>query len=181
MLARALHPILLGLFGAVIIHIAILLLLPVYSERDVWSHLADRADLYAPVRLGGSTPSSGLPGFDNPFFEATACRINLSEGAAHITASGRLPFWSMSIYDRDGLNVYSLNDRSSDGERIDVTVVTSAQMLEIRKALPADFQQSIFAQTDITEGIVVTRVFVPDESWRGKAATFLGSVNCEPL
>ena len=49
---RLLHAILLGLLGAGIVHIVVLLLVPEFSERDAWSRLAMASDLY---KMTGST------------------------------------------------------------------------------------------------------------------------------
>ncbi|MDS1134601.1 DUF1254 domain-containing protein [Nitratireductor indicus] len=175
---RALHILLLGLFGAVIVHIAILFLLPIYSERDVWSALADKADLYTTVQLDQQRPDPALPRIDNPFFKAALCRFDLQDGMARITAAGRIPFWSISIYNRDGLNLFSLNDHSAAGAKLDVVVLDPAQMLELRKGLPDELEHSVLIQAEVTEGVVLVRGFMPDESWRSAVASFLGSMNC---
>ncbi|TGU34848.1 DUF1254 domain-containing protein, partial [bacterium M00.F.Ca.ET.152.01.1.1] len=50
-LRRLLHAILLGLVGAGIVHIIVLLLVPEFSERDAWSRLSLASDLYRMNRL----------------------------------------------------------------------------------------------------------------------------------
>lgn len=180
---RILHILLLGLFGAVIVHIAILFLLPVYSERDVWLALSEKADLYATVRLdqGRSDPGRsepGLPRIDNPFFRAAVCRFDLEDGMARITTEGRVPFWSLSVYDRDGLNVFSLNDRSAEQAKLDVVVLDPAQMLQLRKGLPGDLEHAVLVQADVTEGMVLVRAFTPDESWQRSVDAFLSGLRC---
>src|SRR4051794_18869816 len=101
MLKRLLYAGLLGLVGAGIVHIAILLLLPGFSERDAWSKLAAAAPLYRPVRAG----AIDLLQSPDPLFEAAACRFDLADGVARLTAKGLVPYWSVSVYDRDGDNV----------------------------------------------------------------------------
>ena len=46
---KLLYALLVGLFGAGIVHIAILFLVPDFSERDVWSRLAMVSDYYRVV------------------------------------------------------------------------------------------------------------------------------------
>ncbi|TIU61349.1 MAG: DUF1254 domain-containing protein, partial [Mesorhizobium sp.] len=43
---RLFHAMLLGLIGAGIVHIIVLMLVPEFSERDAWSRLAMASDLY---------------------------------------------------------------------------------------------------------------------------------------
>ncbi|WP_048649470.1 DUF1254 domain-containing protein [Nitratireductor soli] len=180
---NALRILLLGLFGAAMVHIAILSLLPIYSERDVWAALAARADLYSTVPLVHSAAGTegDRPFIDNPLIEASVCRFDLSTGMTRILADGRVPFWSMSIYDRDGLNVFSLNDRSAQQRTLDVVIADPPQTLELRKGLPEALEQSVLVQADVTEGMALVRVFVPDESWRAAVSEFLDSVRCAPL
>ena len=56
-----------------------------------------------------------------------------------------------------------------------------AQMIEMRKELPADLASSVFVEADIDEGMLVVRSFVPDDSWAKTIATYLGSISCTTL
>ncbi len=96
-----------------------------------------------------------------------------------ITAPGQVPFWSVSVYDRNGHNVYSFNDHSATDGRLDTVVLTPAQMIEVRKELPEDFAGSIFVEAPIGEGIAVIRSFVPDESWKPTVRRFLAGATCD--
>ena len=169
-----------ALVGAGIVHIAVLFLLPQFSDRDAWSRLAMAADLYR--RRRGSTPTAGEPPVVksiDPLFYAAACRFDLGEGIVHVRAPGKVPFWSVSVYDRGGQNIYSFNDRTAEGGVLDFVVLTPAQMIEVRKQLPEEFERSIFVETSVDEGIVVIRSFVPDQSWRQTVTSFLRDVSCE--
>ena len=180
---NALRILLLGLFGAALVHIAILFLLPIYSERDVWTALATKGELYSTVPLvhAANGAETGLPLVDDPLFEASVCRFDLSTGMSRIVADGRVPFWSMSVYDRDGLNVFSINDRSAQQRVLDVVIADPPQMLELRKGLPEALENSVLVLADVDEGLALVRVFVPDESWRGAVSAFLESMRCTPV
>lgn len=174
------YALLLGVVGAGIVHIAILLLLPLFSERDAWSRLATAADLYIMTAADGSdgkTPTVEAP---DPFFRASACRFDLQDGPVRLKADGSVPFWSASIYDRGGQNVYNFNDRSATDGVLDFVIVTPAQMIDMRKDLPAELESSVFVEADVDEGIVVVRAFAPDDSWGRTIATYLGSIACAP-
>ncbi|EIM74914.1 hypothetical protein A33O_09849 [Nitratireductor aquibiodomus RA22] len=178
---RLLHVLLLGLFGAAAVHIAILFLLPTYSERDVWSAMAEEGDPYAFIRLGEGNGNPLLAETQNPFFDTAACRFDLENGMVRITADERVPFWSFSVYDRDGFNVFNANDRSATNRGLDALIVNAAQLLELRKGVPETLATSLIAQTDIGEGMVVIRVFVPDGSWRIIVERFFEGLRCETL
>jgi uncharacterized membrane protein len=175
---RFLYAILLGLVGAGIVHIAVLLLLPTLTERDAWSRLADAADLYVVTPADGSDGAQPVVEVPDPLFRAVACRFDLEDGPVRLKADGSVPFWSASIYGRSGDNLYNFNDRTATGGALDFVVVTPTQMIEMRKELPAELESSIFVEVDVDEGIVVLRSFVPDESWRSIVSTYLKSTAC---
>lgn len=176
-MARLLHALALGLLGAGIVHIAVLLLVPAYSERDAWSTLSQHANFYRPVRLdpAGAPP---LIGSLDPLVDAVACRFDLRDGVVQVHSEGAVPFWSASIHERTGLAVHSLNDGSSQQGRLDFVVATSAQMIALRNAMPPELDSSVFIEADIGEGIVVVRTFAPDETWEPSIAAWLGGVAC---
>jgi uncharacterized membrane protein len=176
--AKLLYAILLGIVGAGIVHITVLFLLPKLSERDAWSRLAAAADLYTVVPADGSDNSPPVVEAPDPQFRAIACRFDLEDGPMRVTGTGSVPFWSASIYDRSGENVYNFNDHTAEGGKLDFVVVTPAQMIEMRKDLPAELASSIFVEADIGEGMVVVRSFIPDDSWSKTIANYLGSLSC---
>ncbi|MDN2583288.1 DUF1254 domain-containing protein [Aquibium sp. ELW1220] len=180
-MTRAFHILVLGVVGAAIVHIAILMLLPVLSERDAWARLASQGDLRQPVRLEPSVEGSPVPLAD-PFFLGGGCRFDLHQhGVLHVTAGAGAPFWSVSVYDRRGYNLYSFNDRTAAGGRLDLAVATSAQLTELRRELPDALARSIFVEVDNPQGIVVVRAFRPDPTFEPVVERFLGSIACEAV
>ena len=176
-MARLVHALALGLVGAGIVHIVVLLLVPTYSERDAWSVLSQHANFYRPVRLDppGAPP---LVGSLDPLVDAVACRFDLGDGVTQVHSDESVSYWSVSIHDRAGLNVYSLNDNSSTRGRFDLVVATPAQMVALRNAMPPELEDSIFIEADIAEGIVVVRTFAPDETWEPAISSWLRGVAC---
>lgn len=172
---RLFYALIVGVIGAGIVHIAVLLLLPRLSERDAWSRLAAASALYQPVRIDGA--ASPLRSED-PLFLASACRFDLGDGVLRVKTDGRVPFWSASVYDRAGQNIYSFNDRTAEQGMLDFVVLDPAAMIELNKALPDALQKSIFVEIPVSEGIVVVRAFVPDASWKQSVSGFLGRMSC---
>lgn len=175
---RLLYALLVGIIGAGVVHIVVLLLLPQFSERDAWSSLAEAADFYKAVRIDADRNSPPIVQAVDPLFHASACRFDLEDGPVHVHAPGNVPFWSVSIYNRAGQNVYSFNDRATDGGALNFVVLTSAQMIEVRKAMPEGYKRAIFVQVPNGEGIVVVRSFVPDSTWEEAASEFLARIAC---
>lgn len=175
---KILYAAVVGLFGAAIVHIAILLMLPAFSDRDAWSRLAMAADLNRAVRIDAQAGETPIVKSIDPLFYAAACRFDLSEGIVHVQSPGKSPFWSVSVYDRSGQNIYSFNDRTAASGMLDFVVLTPVQMIELRKGLPEELDKSIFVEAAVDEGIVVVRSFVPDQSWNQSVASFLNEISC---
>lgn len=177
---KLLYAILIGLIGAGIVHIAVLLLVPDFSRRDAWSRLAMASDLYKITRLQPETGGAPVVKSVDPLFAAVACRFDLDDGMVQVKGpAASLPFWSASVYDRDGHNIYSFNDHGGSKGILDAVILTPSQMSQVRKDLPAAYQGSVFIEVPIGEGIVVIRAFIPDESWRPAVTQFLGNSSCD--
>ena len=174
-----LHALILGLLGAGIVHIVVLFLVPEFSERDAWSRLAMASEFYKMTRLDVEAGGAPVVKSVDPLFYAAACRFDLADGLVRIRAPGDVPFWSASVYDRNGHNIYSFNDHNANGEKLDAVVLTPAQMIDVRRDLPEDLQGAIFVEAPIEEGIFVVRAFVPDESWKPIVSRFLEQSACE--
>ncbi len=180
-MSRLFYALVAGLVGAGIVHIAILMLIPRYAQHDVWTQLGDLGADGRFVRI--ETAHEGKTGTvikaADPLFAIAACRFNLTNGLTHIKAPGTVPFWSVSIFDRKGENIYSFNDRNATDGQLDLTVASPVQMVELRKDLPAEFERSIFVETSVGEGVVVLRSFVPDRSWNRIVSDFVAGAKCQ--
>lgn len=175
------YALIVGLFGAGIVHIAVVLMVPKFVDSDAWSRLAMAADLYRVVRIDPEPGRSPVMRSADPLFSTAACRFDLSEAPVEVHADGKVPYWSVSVYDRGGQNIYSFNDRTAADGVLDFAVLTPAQMVEARKDLSEETIRSVFVEAPIEEGIVVIRVFVPDQSWRQIVSDYLDAVTCEPM
>lgn len=172
-MSRLFHAIALGLVGAAVVHILVLLLLPALSERDAWARLAERAPLYETVPLSDWADA-------DPLFRTAACRFDLREGSLQVTAESGAPFWSASVYDRAGSSLFSLSDRTLGG-RLDFQVLDAGQAAaaQLAQALDPDAPARFRADTD--EGVAVIRAFVPDQSWEDEVERFVASFRCATL
>ena len=178
-MARWIYALLIGLVGAGIAHIAIILLIPYFSERDSWALVSEVGPPYAVHRLDRNGPAAKAVAAADPMFEVAACRFDLGEGSVHIFSAGSVPYWSLSIFDRRGQNVFSLSDRTATGGVLDVVVANPVQLIELRKAMPANYENAVFVESDIGEGMIILRSFVPDPSWRQIVDRHLAAARCE--
>lgn len=178
---RLLYALLLGVIGAGIVHIVVLLLIPRFSEQDAWALISEAGPAYTMVSLKQSSAGETVLSDADPMFEVAACRFDLADGPVQITSDGTVPYWSLSVFDRRGTNIYSLNDRSAADGELDVIVATPAQLLELRKAPPEQYADSVIIEADTEEGIAVLRSFMPDPTWRRIVERHLAAAACETV
>lgn len=179
-MAKVLLALVTGLVGAAALHILVLFLTPSWSERNAWARFAERGDLFDVVAL--TEAANGLPPLlaDDPLMRAVGCRFDLTDGPARISAPGGVGFWSLSVFDRRGLNLFSINDKTADAA-LDIVLASPFQALELRKDQAAEQAASIVVETPSNDGIVVLRAFQPDWTWAAAVDAFLGEASCRPL
>ncbi|NTS30203.1 DUF1254 domain-containing protein [Phyllobacterium sp. BT25] len=180
-MARFLRAILFGLVGAALIHLVVVLLVPYYSDRNSWSRVAAYGDDWQFHRVTRDGAPGMVPLAFDPLFQASVCRFDITDLPAHITGLGTTPYWSISVYNRQGENLYSINDRTAIADQLDLVVATPLQMIELNKTKPESAENSVLIEADMDEGFVVVRSFIPDASWQSQVTAFLDSAACTPL
>jgi uncharacterized membrane protein len=167
-----------GVMLAGIIHIVTVLLVPYFATNDAWAEMRrfGRAGTFhtLPLAEAGSEPLSGL----DPRMLHAVCRFSLADGPVRITASLPGDFWSLAVFDRRGRNAYSINDRSADDAEIDLAVITPVQMAQLRQDPPESLETAIVIELPITEGMVLLRLFVGDETMLPQAREALETADC---
>lgn len=183
-LTRFLYATLVGLVGAAVVHLVIVFLLPLVSANTPWNQIAGQTEENRPYRLPTRTADaafgSGVHGTD-PFFETIVCRYDLADGAAHLRSTGRVPLWTVNLYDSLGTGFFSANDRLAAGQRLDLAVLNASQLRFVRQSTPTELAGAIIAPADDPRGFAVVRVFVPDETWTGISARFADALECRSL
>lgn len=169
-----------GLVGAAVIHIVVLFLTPYYSERDIWSRLAERAGLFDIVVLSDAAEGAPPLWSADPLLRAVGCRFDLTDGPVQVSAAAGATFWSLSAYDRKGLNLFSINDKTADAT-VDIVFATPFQAIELRKDNPEELAASIIVEFGAVEGVVALRAFQPDWTHREAVDAFLAGASCRQI
>lgn len=167
-----------GLLLAGVIHIVVVFLVPYFASHDAWSEIRrfgrDGQFHLLPLADAGV---EALPSLDPRVLHAV-CRFSLAEGPIRIQASLPNDFWSIAIFDRRGRNIYSLNDRSAERTELDLAVLTSVQMAQMREDPPASLETAVVIELPVQIGFAVLRVLVADESMLPAATKALQTANC---
>jgi uncharacterized membrane protein len=167
-----------GLLLGGIIHIAVILLLPDFANRDAWTSLGRFGpDGRFHVLPRAEPGTEALPYLD-PEMAYAACRFTLENGPVRIKAAMPEDFWSIALFDRRGSNVYSLNDRTAERGDIDIVITTPVQMAQLRENPIAALSQSIVIEVPITRGFALIRSFVADPTLAGRTEAMLRAADC---
>lgn len=116
------------LFGAVALHLLVVLALPALAPGSAYRRLAADLPLGEVRLLPRATPEHPDPAFSDPFAFVAVCRFDLSQGPLRLraTADGDHPL-SVSVRLADGAVIYSGSDAQAPGGRFNILIVTHAQ------------------------------------------------------
>lgn len=195
MLGRLALTVVIGLFGAMLVHIAVIVMMPRLAENNAWGRFANLGPMdemvrVVPLRSSGPSSLSAQPGSDrqnfafvDPAFVTASCRFSLATGPVRMTAASvQTSFWSASIYARNGDNLYSINDRSAVDGAFDLLVGTTDQIVDVKATVSADSRDTtIPVEVDLIEGYMTIRVLVDQESERPSVERFVDSLRCQPV
>ena len=174
------YAIAIGLVGAALLHIVIILSLPSFTGRDAYTRVQTfgETNRFFPLASVGDTLA---PLNDDPAMKTAVCTFSVENGPIRLFADGEVPFWSLAVYDDASNEVFSMNDRTSVSGALDTLIATPIQLIGIRKALPPELEQSILVEMRGNEGYAVLRTFVPTTSHQQAAVGFLADAGCEPF
>ncbi|MEL4071014.1 hypothetical protein WKW50_12770 [Ochrobactrum sp. GPK 3] len=170
--------ILLGLVGAAIVHICVLFLVPVYSDTNAWARIENAT---TPYRFFALDEKKGPVSDRDPLVKEATCRFDLADGPVHMTTTGIVPYWSLSIYAPNGDNLYSINDNVSNERKLDLIIADPVGMASLKADGSQIDAQSLAVEQNIGEGAAVLRVFMPDATWKAEVQRFFDDAQCTPF
>jgi len=172
---RVLYAIVLGLLGGVIIHICVLLLISHYTRKSIWFQILQSSP---PYRLQTLDLENPIMKTSDSLFRLATCYFHLTDEPVHITARGHVPFWSLSLYNAMGINVYSINNYTAPNGVLDMVVSAPIQATVFKKSIHMD---TVLTVQNTENAFLILRVFRPSSDWDKRVAAFFASVNCKRI
>lgn len=180
-MTRLMMTILTGLFGALVMHGLVILLLPTIGALN----MVKITELAGGGRdiVALDDPKSDLPSlaFSDPAFRHFSCFYNLEDGPYRITANGSAEFWTVALFDSDNINRFSLSSNGNENVRLDFLVATQSQKNDIEKNTLSFSNETIFAVVPDEQGAFILRIFRPEKSYDGLISALAKSIQCDVI
>ncbi|MDH4440587.1 MAG: DUF1254 domain-containing protein [Rhizobium sp.] len=178
---QVLYALVTGIFGAVLLHIIIILGVPHFTGQDAYTRVTAEGPPFVLHALTSRPDKTGLAGLD-PFLRVAVCHFDIArQPLSLVAAGGGVDFWSVGIFDQDGNEVYSMNDRTSVAGDLDMLVATPVQVAQLRKTPIAALAETILVEHRGTAGYVVLRALAAQPSAQAEAQDFLAEAECLPF
>ncbi|WP_159947394.1 DUF1254 domain-containing protein [Rhizobium sp. 18065] len=179
-MSKLLYAVITGIFGAVLLHIIIILGIPHFTGKDAYTRVVAEGAPFLFHRLEVKPDATGLSSLD-PYMRVAVCHFDISRQPLSLVALGSGSFWSISLYDKDSNEVFSMNDRTSVAGDVDVLLATPVQIAQLRKTPIAALAQTILVEHRGTTGYAVLRSMVAQPSFEAEAREFLAEAECLPF
>ena len=161
-----------------IIHIVVILTLPALAEDTIWTRIAALNAQNKMVILPQAVPGAPNPLGLDPDVAYGVCQIDLNAGPAYL--SGIMPdaFWSVALFNKQGIITYSTTNRDGIGQTLEMGIFNADQTRLLAQQ-----------QLDIAEGLLVVesadddifalvRLAPPHQAMRQRFEDELAKVKC---
>ena len=168
-----------GVFLGGIIHIIVILTLPALAEDTVWSRVAaldaENRMVVLPRRGAGRSPirSGSIP--TSPMASASS---NLPDGPAYM--SGIMPdaFWSVALFNPQGIVTYSTTNRDGIGQTLELGIFNAAQTRLLAQQQLDIAEGLLVVESTSDELFVLIRLAPPHQAMRARFEQELSRIQC---
>jgi len=170
-----------GVLLGLIIHLVVILLIPQFATRDVYSVISQLDALNQPRILTVPGANQPNPLRLDPDFVYAVCEIDLADGPGVV--SGPLPeaFWSVAVFNDNGTVIYSTTNRDGIGATLelgifnrDQTRLLASQQIDIAEGL-------LIVESPVDSLFVVVRLSPPHPIMRPRYQEALAGLTCGNL
>lgn len=172
-----LYAIMIGLVGAAVLHIVVILAVPVYSGLDAYARVLDLSDGDNFTPMPDQSSPGGLVA-SGPFIKEGVCAFSTGDGPVLLTAQGAVPFWSVSVFDSGSNEAFSMNDRTSVNGTMKIIIGSEAEIAELKNAAAVDLTDAILVVLPSSDGYAVLRALAPQKTMEAEADSFLTAASC---
>lgn len=161
-----------------IIHLVVILVLPQYATRDIWTKVealdAETRMVVLDDVAAGATNPFGL----DPELVYGLCRLSLAPGPGLVTGTLPEAFWSVAVFDPTGAVAYSTTNRDGIGRVLDLGLFNPAQTRLLAEQQLDVAEGLLIVETRADDVFVVIRLEVPHPAMRARYRQALSALSC---
>lgn len=167
-----------GMLLGLVIHIAVILVLPLFAVNDAWSRVAALDALNRTLVLPAVAAGAPNPFALDPELAYGLCRIDLA--AAPGVVSGTLPdaFWSVAVFNRSGAVIYSTTNRDGIGQTLDLGIFNPSQTRLLSEQRIQIAEGLLIVEAPSNDVFVLVRLAPPYPALRARYERALGELVC---
>lgn len=170
-----------GFVGAIIVHIVQTFMMPHVAVNNAWARLAAKSITSGFSLINAKSELGKTMLVNDPNFVTGACMFSLNDGPIVIEGPEAPSFWSLSIYNSKGENIYSLNDRLTGTGKLNILIANPVQIIELQNETADGVLDVTVAEADIDEGFVLLRALLETDSMVEQAEKFVVNSICQPI
>ncbi len=115
-----------------------------------------------------------------PDLAIAICPFDISAAPLSITAPLPGSYWSVSIFNLEGENIYTINDKQVGTDQFSALIMREAEQIIQAEDAPQRKGEGIVIRSQTDQGIVLLRTFVPDRAALPRVEDVLAQTHCAP-
>jgi len=165
---------------AALVHIAVILIIPLYASRDAFARLSALGPINATVALEQPGPRARLLPYRDPAIGSAFCRFDLAAGPLRVKApADGSGFESLSFHTRRGGVFYAITDKAATNGMLEALVLTEDQLRALQAKDDEDTPvQELRVVSTAREGFVLMRTFSEQPSLYPRAEADAQRLSC---
>lgn len=173
---------LLWLLGGVllggVIHIVVILSLPALAEDTVWTRVSALDAKNRMVVLPRVEPDAPNPFGLDPALTYGICQVDLGEGPGYM--SGVMPdaFWSVALFNPQGIVTYSTTNRDGIGKTLELGIFNAAQTRLLAQQQLDIEEGTLVVEAASDDLFVLIRLAPPHQAMRVRFERELSEIRC---
>jgi uncharacterized membrane protein len=177
---RFVYGVLVAICGAVLVHIAIIFLIPRLNQPAILNQMQTLDQTRDPLVFSGREDIAALTGLD-PFFRYRICFYDLEDGPFQLISTGDVPFFSASLMANNGDVLFSITDRQTINRTLNIEVRSASQQQRLvqTQADNTAIEGAVPVYVSAPKGYAIIRAFIPDPSWNEIVSDFLSDIACQ--
>jgi uncharacterized membrane protein len=175
---RTLFFILGGLVFGGIIHVVVILSLPQFASRDIWTRLAALDAVERIEVLEDIVPGEPNPMHLDPELIYGVCQLSLAEAPGLINGQLPLSFWSIAVFNRAGHVIYSTTNRSGSGAMLDMGIFNRAQTRLLAEQRFEVEEGLLIVESDTDDIMIVVRLAPSHPATRDRYRDMVSNLRC---